>query len=143
MLILRAHALYLGIASVTAFLFMDMRGWLFNAGPVRHVIADAPHTVIGFVEAHGLAFILAVLFWRAAPVRFWNLTAMATAALLGVSNLVFWQLFVVSDALVAGYVTTGLHLTFTGLEAYAAFAAQPESSYFGATSTRSVHSRLS
>ena len=142
-MILRAHALYLGIASVGAFLFMDMRGWLFNAGPVTRVIADAPHTIIGFVEAHGLAFILAVLFWRAAPVRFWNLTAMATAALLGVSNLVFWQLFVASDALVAGYVTTGLHVTFTALELYAAFAVKPEWSYFGGTSTRSVHSRLS
>lgn len=118
--ILRAHAVYLGLAAVAGFLFLDMRGLLFNAGPASLIVNGAPHTMIGFVEAHGLAFIVAVLFWRAVPSRFWSLTAMATAALLGVSNLVFWEMFLVSDALVMGYVTTGLHLSFTAAELLAA-----------------------
>jgi hypothetical protein len=60
-LILRANALYLGIASIAAFLLLDLRGIAFGAGPAGQVFAAAPHAAIGFVEAHGLAFILSVL----------------------------------------------------------------------------------
>jgi hypothetical protein len=42
-----------------------------------------------------------------------------------ISNITFWQLFVQTDALVMGYVTTGLHLTFTTLHAVAAVTAGP------------------
>jgi hypothetical protein len=125
-LILRAHALYLGIAAVLGFLFLDMRGFVFNSGPAGEVAGAAPYTIVGFVEAHGLAFILALLFWRAAPVRMWHVTAMATAALLGTANVVFWQIFVITDTLVMGYVTTGLHWTFTAAELAAAVAVKDD-----------------
>jgi hypothetical protein len=113
-LVLRGNALYLGIAGTTALLFMDIRGIYFDAGPVSRVIDAAPHSAIGFVEAHGLAIILAVVLWRAASIaaRFWHLIAAATELLLGTANLVFWQLFVDGDALVGGYVTTTLHWVF-------------------------------
>ena len=55
------------------------------------MLIDAPHAAIGFVEAHGLAFILAVLLCQAPPIRYAHLTASAVMALLGVSNLVFWR----------------------------------------------------
>ena len=90
------------------------------------MLAAAPHAAIGFVEAHGLAVILAVLRWRATPARAWHLTAVALEVLLGTSNLAFWSLFVATGALTMGYVTTGLHWLFVALQLTAAFAVADE-----------------
>jgi hypothetical protein len=111
-IILRANALYLGVASVAAFLLLDLRGIVFGAGPVAQVVAAAPYAAIGFVEAHGLAFILAVLLWNAHPVRYAHLTAGAVMSLLGVCNLVFWPLFTATGMTAAGVGLTALHLLF-------------------------------
>ena len=110
--ILRAHAVYMGVAAILGLLFLDLRGFILNTGPGSQVASAAPFTIIGFFEAHGLALILAVLFWGAAPERKWHLTGMATAALLGTANVIFWRFFVATDTLVMGYLTTGLHWTF-------------------------------
>jgi len=56
------HAGYLLVASFTAF-FMDVAASFFGIGPEAVLIAAAPHTGIGFIEAHGLAFILGLLLW--------------------------------------------------------------------------------
>ena len=93
------------------FLLFDVRGVVFGTGPLGRVLEDAPYSAIGMVEAHGLAFILAVTFWRAMPILAWHLTGAATALLLGIANLVFWELFAATDALGIGYVTTGPSLT--------------------------------
>jgi hypothetical protein len=111
LLILRFHAVYLGIASVAAFIGLDLRGLVFGTGPFARVIADAPYSAIGIVEAHGLALILAITLWRVAPSLAWHVTGVAAAALLGVCNLVFWEIFPATDALAVGYVTTALHLS--------------------------------
>jgi hypothetical protein len=63
-MILRANALYVGVAGAAGLLF-DIRGILYGAGPQGRILADAPHAGIGFVEAHGLALILGVVLWRA------------------------------------------------------------------------------
>jgi hypothetical protein len=118
-LILRANAFYIGIAGAAGVVF-DLRGAWYGVGPQGRVLADAPHAAIGFVEAHGLAVILAVLLWRAVPSRSWHLTAAAMVALLGTSNLLFWPLFAASGALALGYVTTALHWTFFMLQMAAA-----------------------
>jgi hypothetical protein len=118
--ILRANAAYLGFAALTAFLFMDLRGVYFGTGPVGRLLGTAPHSAIGFVEAHGLAFVLAIVLWRAPSERFWHLIAAGAELLLGTANLVFWQLFVDGDALVMGYVTTALHWVFVALQLRAA-----------------------
>ena len=91
--ILRANALFLLIASAGGFI-ADIVAVNTLAGPMGRVIADAPHSAIGLIEAHGLAFILGVLLWRAEPSRAWHLTAAAIHLLLGTANLVFWQVFV-------------------------------------------------
>jgi hypothetical protein len=49
----------------------------------------------------------------------------AVHLLLGTANLVFWNVFVTGDALVAGYVTTSLHWGFVGLQLFAAATASP------------------
>jgi hypothetical protein len=123
--ILRANALYLLIASVGGFL-ADVLGIFFLVGVQSRVMMNAPHAGIGFVEAHGLAFIIGILLWRAAPSMTWHLTATAVHVLLGTANLVFWQIFVAADVLVAGYVTTSLHWLFVVLQLAAAYAARAE-----------------
>ena len=120
-MILRGNALYIGFAGFSGVLF-DLRGYLFGTGPQGRILADAPYAAIGFVEAHGLATILAVLLWRAAPVRSWHATALAMDVLLGASNLLFWQMFHAADALTIGYVSTSLHGIFAALQFTALFA---------------------
>jgi hypothetical protein len=120
-LILRAHASFIGVAGCAGVIF-DLRGVLYGVGPQGRALANAPYAGIGFVEAHGLAVILAVVLWRSAPERSAHLIALAVAALLGTANLAFWQGFVVMDALVMGYVTTALHWTFVALNLMAALS---------------------
>jgi hypothetical protein len=122
--ILRSHAAFLLAASSSA-LVMDILGIFFNLGPERHILALAPHAGIGFVEAHGLAFLIGILMCRAQAVRPWHLTGAAVGALLGTANLVFWPIFIATGWLWGGYLTTSLHWLFFGLQAAAAFAAKP------------------
>jgi hypothetical protein len=121
-LILRANAVFLILAGGSS-LLMDLRAYFFGVGPSSRFIAAAPHTAIGFVEAHGLALIFGVLFARAAASRPWHFTAAAVHVLLGGSNLLFWQIFVAGDLLAMGYVTTALHGLFVVLELAAALSA--------------------
>lgn len=123
-LILRANALYIGIAGCAGVIF-DIRGVLYGLGPQGRALAEAPHAGIGFVEAHGLAVIIAVVLWRARPERAAHLTALAVVALLGTANLAFWRVFVAMDALTMGYVTTALHWTFAALNLAAAVQLNP------------------
>jgi hypothetical protein len=118
--ILRANALYLGIASIAAFLLLDLRAIVFGAGPAGEILAAAPHAAIGFVEAHGLAFILSVLLWNAQPVRYAHFTAAAVMGLLGVSNIVFWPLFTTTGMTAPGVVLTSAHLAFALVQLLAA-----------------------
>ena len=120
--LLRANALFIGIAGCAGLIF-DIRGVLYGLGPQGRVLENAPYAAIGFVEAHGLAVILAVLLWRAVPSRAWHVTAMAIEVLLGTSNIAFWQMFVATDALAVGYVTTGLHWLFVAAQLTSAVAA--------------------
>ena len=119
--ILRANALYIGVAGFAGMIF-DIRGVLYGTGPQGRALANAPYAGIGFVEAHGLAVILAVLLWRAKPDRSGHFTAVAVVALLGTANLAFWQVFIAMDALTMGYVTTALHWTFVALNLSAALS---------------------
>jgi hypothetical protein len=119
-LLLRANALYLGIASIAAFILLELRAIAFGSGPAHEILAAAPHAAIGFVEAHGLAFILSVLLWNAQPVRYAHLTAAAVMSLLGVSNIVFWPIFAAAGMTPAGVLLTTAHLAFALLQLLAA-----------------------
>ena len=109
-------------------MWADLAGAFFAIGPQQPILAAAPHAAIGFVEAHGLAFIIGVRLWFALPERAWHLTAAAVHALLGTSNLVFWQIFVAADMLAGGYLTTGLHGMFFVLQLAAVCVSGPERS---------------
>jgi hypothetical protein len=117
--ILRSDALFLGIAGAGGFV-SDVLGVFYARGPVGTIVAAAPHAGIGFIEAHGLAFIVACLLWRAAPARSWHVTAAMVHLLLGTANLACWQIFVAADMLAVGYITTALHGLFVALQLAAA-----------------------
>jgi hypothetical protein len=114
-MLLRANAIFLLLASSWG-LWADLAGAFFQFGPQTPILAAAPHAAIGCVEAHGLAFIIGVRLWFAAPERAWHFTAAAVHALLGVSNVVFWQIFIATGMLAGGYLATALHGAFFGLQ---------------------------
>lgn len=120
--LLRTNAIFLLAASAGG-LFSDVLGTFLGVGPVAKIVAAAPYSGLGFIEAHGLAFLLGIQMWRAEASRAWHLTAVAIHVLLGTANLVFWQFFVAADMLVVGYVTTALHGLFVVLQSIAASTA--------------------
>ena len=120
--ILRTNATFLLAASAGGFA-SDIRGIFLGLGPVARVVAGAPYAGIGFIEAHGLAFILGILMWWAESSRAWHVTAAAIHVLLGTANAIFWQFFIAADMLMVGYVTTTLHGLFVVLQISAAIAA--------------------
>ena len=112
--LLRTNAIFLLAASAGGFC-SDVLGIFFGVGPVAKIVAAAPYSGLGFIEAHGLAFLIGIQMWRAEPSRAWHLTAVAIHVLLGTSNLVFWQIFIAADMLASGYVSTLLHWLFVAL----------------------------
>jgi hypothetical protein len=123
--ILRANAIYLLVASMLG-TGMDIAGIYFGFGPEARAIASAPLAGLGFLEAHGLAFILGCVLWSQTSTRFAHLTAFAVVALLGTCNLAFWDLFVSTDSLAVGYLATSGHWFFATLQLIA--AAKPDQS---------------
>jgi len=117
--ILRANAVYLGASAVAALLFLDLPQVLFGLGPQSRIVSDRPYVAVGFVEAHGLAFVLSLFLWRAIGDRFSHLAGAGAAALLGTANLVFWDIFPAIDSLAMGYVSTSLHWTFAAAQSLA------------------------
>ena len=123
-LLLRFNAVFLIVASLGAWLNMDFPGSFGGSGPLGPLIAHEPSLGIGFVEAHGLALILGVLLWRAPTDSAWHSTGAAIHLLLGASNVVFWQIFVTTNTLPIGWVSTSLHGTLFALHVIAALAAR-------------------
>ena len=109
--ILRANAIYLMAAS-TAGLLMDVLGTFFHRGPESLVVANAPYSSVGFLEAHGLALIISIWLFRSETSRTWHFTGAAVHTLLGTCNLVFWDIFPAANFLWGGYLTTSLHWLF-------------------------------
>jgi hypothetical protein len=74
----------------------ELIGHHTGAGPYGAVFNGSPYT-IGWVENHGLAFLIGVLFLTVAARdgrRFWHVFALAVHVLLAAANLAFWSSFV-------------------------------------------------
>ncbi|OAP34619.1 hypothetical protein AU381_24825 [Sinorhizobium glycinis] len=93
----------------TGGLAVDIAGSFFARGPEALLLDGVPGAAIGFIEAHGLAFILGVMLWRAESARSWHVVGAVVHLLLGTANFLFWQFFTLTGTLAAGYVTTSLH----------------------------------
>jgi hypothetical protein len=123
--LLRANAVLLGLAAVGG-LAMDVLGTFYQRGPAGRLEGDWPAAGIGFIEAHGLALIVAVVLWRGSrePRALWHVIAVATHVLLGSANLTFWSLvFVRFEQLPLGWATTVMHWVLVVLQVWAAAAA--------------------
>jgi len=124
--ILRVNSIILGLFGAISFFVLDVRGIWFNSGPQTIVLRGMPAAGVGFLEAHGLAVILAIWFWRAGgaadPERAWHFTAAATHALLGACNITLWSIFVICDVLTLGYVSILVHCVFVVLQLWAAWS---------------------
>ena len=132
--LLRADGAWLAVIAAPM-LISDLAGAFAGWGPLATVLKAAPHSAIGFVEAHGLALILGIVLLRAQPSRGLHLTAAAVHLLLGSANLAFWQLFLSTGQLTAGYVTTSFHFLFATLQIVGAWANAP-----GAATTQPARS---
>lgn len=121
-LLLRADAVFLIVAATGAWITADFPASFRGAGPFGPLIAHERALGIGFVEAHGLAIILGVLLWRAPSDRSWHLTGAVIHLFLGVCNVIFWRLFVATDSLAMGWVTTAMHGLFFLLQSFAAWS---------------------
>jgi hypothetical protein len=124
-LVLRANAVYLGVASVGGLLMWDVPAIFSGTGAEARLLGPAPYAGLGFLEAHGLALILSVLLWRATPSRSWHVVAALAEMLLASANLLFWEIFSVAGVMAAGYGSTALHLLFAGLNLAAAVGTAP------------------
>lgn len=132
--LLRADGAWLALIAAPM-LISDLAGAFAGWGPLATVLQTAPHSAIGFVEAHGLALILGIILLRAQPSRGLHVVAGTVHLLLGSANVVFWQLFLSADQLTMGYVTTSFHFLFAILQIVSAWANAP-----GATATQPARS---
>lgn len=92
----------------------ELLAYYAGVGPYGYVFEESPYT-IGWVEAHGLAFIIGVLLLTVAARdgrRFWHGLAAAVHTLLGTANLVFWDSFVVFGMVPMGIAATVVHFVF-------------------------------
>lgn len=102
LILLRASAIFLGLASVAGLFVLDLPG-------------------IGFIEAQLLAFVIAMLLLRARPVVYAQLTAAIVQVSLGAANMLFWRVLVddsfalVGAALIScSFLLAALHLLAAG-----------------------------
>lgn len=92
-------------------LLTDLAGYFAEQGPNGAYMFHHSYAV-GYVEAHGLATLMGILMIvhaHAVNIRFWNGLAAAVHILLGISNLVFWAVFVEVNAVPLGVVVTVIH----------------------------------
>lgn len=92
----------------------ELVGYYTGGGPYGSVFDDSPHT-IGWVENHGLALLIGVLFLAVARVdgrRFWHGFALAVHVLLAVANVTFWSSFEHFGLAPMGVAATAAHVLF-------------------------------
>ena len=117
--LMRANGAFLALVGGAQMIF-ELLSHFFGTGPWGHIFTGSPYT-IGFLEAHGLAFLIGLLliFVAAAdPKQFWHGFAACVHVLLGGANLLFWSSFVAWGLLPAGIVATTFHGLFLVAQAY-------------------------
>jgi hypothetical protein len=100
----------IGAAQVTFELLSHYAG----AGIYGPDFEGSPYT-IGWVENHGFALLVGVLFIAVAAAdgrRFWHLFAVGVHVLLGTANVLFWSSFAAFDVVAMGLFATVAHVLF-------------------------------
>ena len=111
--LMRANGAFLALVGGTQVIF-ELLSHFFGIGPWGRIFA-ASHYTIGFLEAHGLAFLIGVLLIGVAAAdtkRFWHIFAACVHVLLGGANLLFWSSFVYWGLVPMGAIATAFHGLF-------------------------------
>jgi hypothetical protein len=108
--LLQANGAFLVVVGGVQVVF-ELLAYYAGAGPYGYLFEESPYA-IGWVEAHGLAFIIGVLLLTVAARdlrRFWHVLAAAVHTLLGTANLLFWNSFIVFGMVPMGIAATVVH----------------------------------
>ena len=98
---------------------LELLSYNAGAGPYGPIFEASPYT-IGWVENHGLAFLIGMLFLIVGVRdgrRFWHGFALAVHVLLAVANVTFWSSFVTFDVVPMGIAATVAHVIFIAAQA--------------------------
>jgi len=120
--ILKIDGLFLMIMGTLAGI-SDLIGYFTGAGPFGTVYYQNSIAIGGF-EAHCLAAIAGLVLYtkRKSPdVSFFNQTAMAIHFALGISNIIWFNIFYETGTLPMGYATTIAHFLFVLFNGAAGF----------------------
>jgi hypothetical protein len=124
-LVLLVDGLFLAVVGALQVSF-ELAGYFAGAGPLGAVFHDSPYT-IGWVENHGFALLVGVLFVTVAGTdgrRFWHRFALAVHVLLGAANVTFWSSFVFFALVPMGVAATAAHVLFVGAHVLCLLAAR-------------------
>jgi FtsH-binding integral membrane protein len=119
-LLLTADGVFLAVVGGLQVVF-ELLSYYRGAGPLGDDFERTPY-IIGWVENHGLALLIGLLFLliaRRNPQRFWHGFALAVHVLLGLANIIFWSSFVHFDKVPMGVAATVAHAIFVALHAVA------------------------
>src|SRR5262245_57943853 len=111
--LLFANGLFLVVVGGVQVVF-ELFAYYKGVGPYGSIFEKSPYA-IGWVEAHGLAFIIGVLLSAVAARdlrRFWHVLAAVVHTLLGTANLVFWNSFIIFGMVPMGIAATVVHFIF-------------------------------
>ena len=111
--LMRADGAFLALVGGTQVIF-ELLSHFFGVGPWGRIFAGS-HYTIGFLEAHGLAFLIGLLLIGVAASdqkRYWHGFAACIHLLLGGANLLFWSSFVYWGLVPMGAIATVFHGLF-------------------------------
>ena len=127
-MVLRVDAAFLSVAGLFG-LVSDVRSYASGGGPFGQTFYQNP-TVIGVVEAHGLAVLTAATLWFLATHhtgRFGHWVAVVAHAVMGGSNIVWFEVFTRVQAETQGIAVTVVHFAFVAVNAYFILSTVPVS----------------
>jgi hypothetical protein len=118
-ILLRANGAFLALVGGAQMSF-EFLSYYTGSGPLGRTFAGS-HYTIGWVEAHGLAFLIGILLLSLAasdPKRAWHGFAACVHVLLGGANLLFWQSFIFWERVPMGTAATAIHGLFLVAQLY-------------------------
>ncbi len=115
--VLRSDAVFLFAAGLFG-VVSDLQSYASGTGPFGHTFHQNP-TVIGVVEAHSLAVLVAVSVWCLAHTpRFGHWVALAAHLIMGTSNIIWFDVFRNVNAATQGVAVTVVHFVFVILNTF-------------------------
>ncbi|MBK8464212.1 MAG: hypothetical protein IPL32_00135 [Chloracidobacterium sp.] len=127
-IILRADAVFVGLAGSFG-VASDLTSYLAGKGVFGNIFHQNP-LVISSVEAHMLGITTAVLFWYFSSklaTTAGNQLAIAFHLICGISNVVWFDIFYLTNMPTQGFVVTILHFFFVALNGLVVFSGAVQS----------------